>query len=82
MILGIVCITSLTGCQEELTQEEVRSLIIENHSKGIGEVKITSIDHKRNEYIIKWKNEDNCESGIDYVHALTGEIKKGERTIC
>ncbi|WP_409292580.1 hypothetical protein [Peribacillus sp. SCS-37] len=56
-------------------------MVIEEHTGDIGKVEIVSVKTKFNEYIIKWKNTENCEEGTDYVKP-DGEVKNGAASIC
>lgn len=74
----------LNGCSKEpkITEEQAKSIVIEYHTKYIGEVKIVSVTHKNNEYIVEWENKENCENGIDQVDDQNGEIIRGKASIC
>lgn len=82
--LSIMLITS--GCsnssEPKLSEEEIISIVLKNHTSHIGKVKILSIAHNGNEYIVEWEIKENCEYGTDYINDQNGEIKKGETTIC
>ncbi|MGG3913349.1 hypothetical protein [Rossellomorea vietnamensis] len=76
----------MIGCSNfstpKISEDEARSIVLKEHTKHIGKVKIISVSHKGNEYLVKWENKENCENGTDYVHDQTGEITKGEVSIC
>ncbi|MFC0475563.1 hypothetical protein ACFFHF_09910 [Robertmurraya beringensis] len=73
------------GCEQrkpEITEIQAKIKVIEKHKIKNGMVKIKSITHKNNEYIIEWENKDNCEYGIDKVDDQNGELKMVEASIC
>lgn len=74
-----------SGCEQrnpEITKEQAKTKVIEHHKIKNGMIKIRSITHKNNEYIIEWENKDNCEHGIDKVDDQNGKIKMVEASIC
>lgn len=82
----LLFILIMTGCSNfstpEISEDEVKSIVLKEHTKHIGKVEIISVIHKGNKYLVKWENKENCENGTDYVHDQTGEITKGEVSIC
>ncbi|MGX9134785.1 hypothetical protein ACWV26_10435 [Rummeliibacillus sp. JY-2-4R] len=86
VLLFSILLVMLSGCttfsDSGISSAQAKSIVINNHTKDIGEVEIISVRHKRNMYIIKWANKENCENGVDYVHDKKGEIVKGETSIC
>lgn len=86
LALSLLLILVMSGCNKfsepQITEEEAKSMVIKDHTKHIGKVEIISISHKGNEYIVKWKNKENCENGTDYVNDQNGEITNGVATIC
>ncbi|HAQ08407.1 MAG TPA: hypothetical protein DCR24_13145 [Bacillus bacterium] len=74
-----------SGCDNatpKITEEQAKSIVIEQHTNTIGEVEIKSVTHKNNEYIIEWENKENCENGIDSVNDQDGEVEMVEASIC
>ncbi|WP_454193941.1 hypothetical protein [Paenibacillus sp. Marseille-Q7038] len=72
-----------------MNEELIVTLIIkltlsgkEGREMKLSEVKILSVDLKRNSYLIKWENEENCEKGIDSVYEESGAIEMIEASIC
>jgi hypothetical protein len=82
ILVTMVSIT-LNGCNVEskITEEQAKSIVIDYHTKQIGEVEILSVKTKFNKYIIEWENKENCEQGTDSVNS-SGEIKNIESSIC
>lgn len=75
----------VSGCNTvelKVTEEQAKSSVIEQHTKNIGKVKILSVDLKRNNYLVEWENEENCEKGIDSVDGESGAIEMIEASIC
>lgn len=83
---SLLLILVMSGCnnlsEPKISEEEAKSIVIKDHTKHIGKVEIISISHKGKEYIVKWKNKENCENGTDYVNDQNGEITNGVATIC
>jgi uncharacterized membrane protein YkoI len=83
---SLLFILIMTGCynfsRPEISEDEAKSIVLKEHTKHIGKVKVISLIHKGNKYVVQWENEENCENGTDYVHDQTGEITKGEVSIC
>jgi hypothetical protein len=87
MLVGILAVSLLlnTACGQSepiISEEKAKSIVIERNSGTNGDVKVLSISHKNNEYTVKWEIAENCESGIDVLDDETGEVKRGENTIC
>ncbi len=81
----IFLIFIISGCNTaelKVAEEQAKLSVIEQHTKHIGKVKILSVDLKRNSYLIKWENEENCEKGIDSVDGESGAIEMIEASIC
>lgn len=76
----------MTGCNNnsdpKISGEEAKSIVIQDHTKHIGKVEITSVSHEGNKYIVKWSNKENCENGTDHVDDQNGEIKNVITSIC
>ncbi|TFE25233.1 hypothetical protein [Cohnella luojiensis] len=75
----------VSGCNSselKVSEEQAKSSVIEQHTGNNGKVKILSVDLKRNNYIVEWENEENCEKGIDSVNGENGSIKMIEASIC
>lgn len=85
-ILLAVTFILLTSCsslsEPKISEEDAMEIVWKAHTKSIGEVEIISVQHDGHSYIVQWQNEANCENGIDYVSDQSGEIVKGETTIC
>ncbi|MGG0658539.1 PepSY domain-containing protein [Rummeliibacillus pycnus] len=82
-ILSFLVIGSCNNISEpKISEEQAKSIVLKNHIKNIGEVKIISVSLKGNEYIVKWEYKENCENGTDYVDIGNGEITKSETSIC
>jgi hypothetical protein len=83
---SLLFILLMNGCNNfstpEISEDEAKSIVLKEHTSHIGKVEIISISHKGNEYLVKWEIKENCENGTDYVHDQTGEITKGEVSIC
>ena len=80
----LMVVLAMSGCNNEamITEEEAKSIVLEEHTNHIGKVEIISVSYKGNKYIVEWKNKENCENGTDYVNDKNGEITLGEATIC
>lgn len=76
----------MSGCstfsKPNISEEQAKSIVLENHTKHIGKVEIKSVSHKGDKYVVKWENKENCEHGTDYIDDENGKILKGETTIC
>ena len=75
----------VSGCNTvelKVTEEQAKTSVIKQHTKHIGKVKILSVDLKRNNYLVEWENEGNCEKGIDSVDGESGAIEMIEASIC
>ncbi|OCA87941.1 hypothetical protein A8F94_08930 [Bacillus sp. FJAT-27225] len=73
----------MSGCNNssvppKISKEEAKSVVLLQH----GKVKIISVSHQDNEYIVKWEDKANCSSGTDYVDDDNGEITKAEMKMC
>ena len=86
IVCSLLFILIITGCNNlstpKISEDEAQSIVLEEHTKHIGKVKIISVSHKGKEYVVQWENKENCENGTDYVHDQTGDITKGEVSIC
>jgi uncharacterized membrane protein YkoI len=84
IILVLLVSIIIYGCNKEpkITEEQAKSIVIKDHDKNIGEVKIISVIHKNNKYIVEWENKENCENGIDKIDDQNGEIIMGKVSIC
>jgi uncharacterized protein YcfL len=74
----------LSGCnniESKISEEQAKQIVLEHHTKEIGEVEIISVTTKFNKYIIEWENKENCEKGTDSVNK-NGELKMIEASIC
>ncbi|MGN7175894.1 hypothetical protein BK139_07675 [Paenibacillus sp. FSL R5-0490] len=73
----------VNGCsiESKITEEQAKAIVIDYHTKQIGNVEIISVTAKFNKYIIEWENKENCEQGTDRVDS-NGEIKNIESSIC
>jgi hypothetical protein len=82
----LLFILIMTGCNNlstpKISEDEARSTVLKEHTKHNGKVEIISVIHNGKEYVVEWENKENCENGTDYVHDQTGEITKGEVSIC
>lgn len=74
LIIAVILLAACTQIEDEISKEEAQELVIEEHSKNIGNVEITSIEIKDNKYIVEWENVENLERGIDEVDKK-GNIK-------
>ncbi|MBM7694885.1 hypothetical protein JOC77_004364 [Peribacillus deserti] len=84
IIFTLILSLITSGCniiESKITEEHAKLIVLEYHSKDIGEVKIISVTTKFNKYIIEWENRDNCENGTDSVNTK-GELKNIVTTIC
>ncbi len=76
----------MSGCNHlskpKISEEQAKSIVLEDHTKSIGTVEIKSVIHKGNHYIVKWGNKENCENGIDYIDDQNCNLIKGEAEIC
>jgi uncharacterized protein YcfL len=73
----------LVGCSDisdQLSQEQAKSLVLENHQRDIGSPEIISIEIKWNAYYVEWENKENKEWGIDKV-TKEGDVEMVEATI-
>ncbi|WP_433744470.1 hypothetical protein [Falsibacillus pallidus] len=85
-VLSLSLVLIVSGCNSfsnpKVTEEEAKSIVMNDHSKHIGTVEIISVSHRGHKYIVKWENKDNCENGTDYVDDQSGKIKNGITSIC
>lgn len=84
IIAFLLLVSILSGCNSinsKITEEQAKQIVLEHHTKEIGEVEIISATTKFNKYIIEWENKENCEKGTDSVNK-NGEIKMIEASIC
>jgi protein involved in sex pheromone biosynthesis len=81
LIALLIVLTSCNSIEQELSEEQAKSILIEHHTSEFGEVKIKSIKTKFNKYIIEWENNESCEYGTDIVNKK-GEVKAEEYKIC
>ncbi|PAV29713.1 hypothetical protein CIL05_10095 [Virgibacillus profundi] len=84
-VLFVLLLLILAACgnsDPEISQEQAESIVIERHSGDIGEIEIISVNHKWGKYIVEWGNEENCESGTEHIDDQSGEVIKGEVSIC
>lgn len=85
--IGIIFLSILfvSGCstansnKPDITEEDAKDMVIEEHCREAGEVEIISVMNQSNKYIIKWENE-LIEEGIDSVHKKSGKLKMIEST--
>ncbi|WP_156290117.1 PepSY domain-containing protein [Oceanobacillus salinisoli] len=78
-VLFVFILFISNGCKSvspKITEAEAESIVIEQHSGDIGEVKIISVNHKWGKYIVEWENYDNCESGMEHIDDQNGKIIK------
>ncbi|VXC34142.1 conserved exported hypothetical protein [Bacillus sp. 349Y] len=83
IVVALSLILVLGGCnsiQPNISEKEVRSIVMKEHKNSIGEVEIISVQHNWREYIVEWENTENCEAGTDYIHDATGKVS--EVSIC
>ncbi|WP_430786872.1 hypothetical protein VBD025_14955 [Virgibacillus flavescens] len=81
-ILFVFILYSFTGCNNpsaKITKEEAESIVMEHHSE---QIIITSVSHKRGNYIVKWEIDPDCEFGTYYINDQNGKIEKGQVTNC
>jgi hypothetical protein len=81
-VLLIFIVSSCSRAELKISEEQAKSSVIEHHTKNIGKVEIVLVDLKNNNYIVEWKNEGNCENGIDSVDGENGTIEMIEASIC
>lgn len=85
IIIMLILILSSGGyyfSKPKVSEEQAKNIVVKYHSRNMGKVKVTSISHRDNRYVIKWANKGNCESGTDYINDENGEIEKGQVSIC
>lgn len=78
-------IVLVSGCNHadlNVSEEQAKSSVVEHRTRHIGTVEILSIELKRNNYIVEWENEGNCEHGVDSVDGENGEIELISAEIC
>lgn len=78
-------IVLVSGCNHAdltVSEDQAKSRVIELRSGHIGNIEILSIKLKRNNYIVEWENERNCEHGVDSVDGKNGEIELISAEIC
>lgn len=86
-VVGLIAVSLfiVTACDNSepiFSVGKAKSIVLERHTGNNGAVKIISVSHENNEYIVKWEISENCESGIDIVNDKNGEIKRGQTSIC
>lgn len=82
LVLGAVILTACTHPDPQITEEQVKEIIMKMHAATTDEVKIISVTHKRGKYIVEWENKENCESGTDHINDQDGSTIRGEVTFC
>lgn len=80
--VSLFIVTACDNSEPIISEEKAKSIVLEHHTGNNGEVKIISVSHENNEYIVKWEITENCESGTDIVNDKNGEIKRGQTSIC
>jgi hypothetical protein len=81
-VLLIFIVSGCNSAELNVSKEKAKSSVIEQHTGMNGKVKILSVELKRNNYIVEWENEENCEKGIDSVDGENGTIEMIEASIC
>jgi hypothetical protein len=81
-ILLIFIASGCSSAELKISEEQAKSSVIDHQSGNIGKVEILSLELKSNNYLIEWKNEENCENGIDSVDGENGAIKMIKASIC
>ena len=81
-VLLIFIVSGCNSAELKVSEEQAKSSVIEHHTGHIGTVKIRSIELKKNNYIVDWENEENCEQGIDSVDGENGAIEIITASIC
>ncbi len=82
LVLLMFIVSSCNSAELKVSEEKAKSSVIEKHTGNNGKVTILSIDLKKNNYIVEWENEENCEKGIDSVDGENGAIEMIEASIC
>jgi hypothetical protein len=80
--LLIVLVSGCNHAERTVSEEQAASNVIELRSGHIGKVEILSTELKRGNYLIAWKNAENCERGVDSVDGKTGEVEMITASIC
>ncbi|WP_042221576.1 PepSY domain-containing protein [Oceanobacillus manasiensis] len=86
-IMCVFILLTFTGCDNwhkdpKITEEEAKSIVIEDHPGGSDKVRIKSVSHSSGEYKVKWEIDADCNFGIDYIDDQSGEIVKSEASAC
>ena len=82
LLFVVLLMTACSQTESNISEDQAKSIVVDDHKGNNGEVKIISVSHKNNEYIIKWEIKENCESGTDYVNDDNGKIHNSEGSIC
>lgn len=67
LLFSLLTIIFISGCQNQITEDRAKELVITANSNDVGKAEIISIEKKENHYIVNWVNEDNLSKGIDKV---------------
>lgn len=71
LTLSLLLNLIVSGCgkllEPKISEEEAKSIVLEEYSDDFGEVTILSVSYKEIKYIIEWENKENCEEGTDYI---------------
>ena len=78
----LLILSACSNTDPEITESEAEAIVEQRHANSFGTVEIIWISYEGGQYVIEWKNEGNCEWGVDYVDGQSGDIEMGERTIC
>ena len=81
-VLLIFIVSGCNSAELKVSEEQAKASVIEHHTGHIGKVKIRSIELEKNNYIVDWENEENCEQGIDSVDGENGAIEIITASIC
>ncbi|EIT84470.1 hypothetical protein A374_15132 [Fictibacillus macauensis ZFHKF-1] len=86
LVFSLLLLMITSGCNNfskpKISEDQARSIVLKEHTKHIGKVRIISVSHKGEKYSLKWENKEKCEHGTDYVNDQNGEITKRESSIC
>lgn len=78
----IVLVSGCNHAELNVSEEQAKTRVLDLRYGHIGKVETLSIELKRNNYLVEWENEENCEHGVDSVDAETGEVEMITASIC
>lgn len=76
---------------QSMTEQEVKQLVIDYHTSGVGDVKVVTITpesdqgivtwDRADKFIVTWENTENCQEGTTVIYK-NGDIENIKESIC